>query len=338
MSLRPLSLACLVPIAACSLGQDRPDQGTWSGIAFGDVYHVSGHHDDKAKGMGGLWVRRLNLTYDRKLDERVSARVRFEARSAGDFESDDLLDPFIKDLWVTVKMGAHDLQFGLIPTPAIEAYDSSLGFRHIERSPLDLYRMGDSRDKGVSMRGPIGDSKATYVVMVGNASGTKSENNRGKAAYGLVAVPVTQSLTLTGYADHQDKGDGNRWTTLAADAIYAPGKFRVGLGWGRQRRTAPAGDSTLGYWSIFADAKLVDGVRPFVRLDWPSDAVPDGDKVSYLKLAKTARPMVTMIGAEFPVGEHLWVVPNVQFVTYADTGAGKPWNDTFLRLTFLVKF
>ncbi|RMH11665.1 MAG: hypothetical protein D6701_14695, partial [Gemmatimonadetes bacterium] len=58
-----------------------------SGLAFGDIYAVAQHHDADIDGANGAWMRRIYLTFDEKLDDEFSFRLRFEAASPGDFES-----------------------------------------------------------------------------------------------------------------------------------------------------------------------------------------------------------------------------------------------------------
>lgn len=120
---------------------------------FGDAYAVASHHDPEIDGQYGFWLRRGDLTFDADLAPKWSARFRLEVNSPGDFESSAKMTPFVKDAWVAWKDGAHDLVFGISPSPTFERTENFWGYRAVEKTPRDLYRLGSSRDFGVAWKG-----------------------------------------------------------------------------------------------------------------------------------------------------------------------------------------
>ena len=100
-------------------------------------------------GQNGFWIRRLYFTYDHTLSKAFSVRVRLEANSKGDFKSTGVNTPYLKDAWLKWTFGAHALFAGLAPTPSIDFVDAFQGYRHVEKSPIDLYRWDGSRDLGL---------------------------------------------------------------------------------------------------------------------------------------------------------------------------------------------
>ena len=62
-----------------------------SGYVFGDAYAVLAHHEPEVEDQNGFWIRRGYLTFDARVAEEWSARLRFEFNSPGDFETDSSL-------------------------------------------------------------------------------------------------------------------------------------------------------------------------------------------------------------------------------------------------------
>ncbi len=65
-----------------------------SGLAFGDFFWIAANHDESLKDDNGFWFRRIYLTFDKAMTERLDMRLRFEMNSAGVFTSDIKLEPF----------------------------------------------------------------------------------------------------------------------------------------------------------------------------------------------------------------------------------------------------
>ena len=55
------------------------------------------------------------------------------------------------------------------------------GYRHVEKTALDLYKIRDSRDFGLAPSGYFDTAKKfSYAVMFGNNSGYRQETNKQK--------------------------------------------------------------------------------------------------------------------------------------------------------------
>ena len=70
-----------------------------SGYVFGDAYAVLAHHEPEVEDQNGFWIRRGYLTFDARVADEWTARLRLEFNSPGDFETDSKLDPFVKDAY-----------------------------------------------------------------------------------------------------------------------------------------------------------------------------------------------------------------------------------------------
>lgn len=333
--------ACLVSSATVCHSQGLNEPGKYSGVAFFDYFDVSKHHDPAIQGKGGFWFRRIYLTYDKKLDPKVDVRIRFEARSVGDFSTSSNMDPFVKDAYVRYTENRQRFTAGMMPTPTFENTESMLAYRSIERTPIDLYRLGNSRDKGLSVSGPIDRSgKFGYSVMVGNGSGTKSTIGDTKTFYGALTYRPNESLILEAYGDTWDRLGDNDWTSWKGEAIYVTPRGNAGVMYVQQHRdVAGAAGMNMRVASFYGDIRLGEKWRPFVRLDSVMDPLPEADKIDYLILSKVARFTTFMAGARYSVTKDVEVAPVLMMVRYGQPSNGpRPGDDVFLRLTFNVRF
>lgn len=336
-----IGAALLATLATSAAAQGVKDPGQISGYAFGDYYSVSRHHTSTIQGMSGFWFRRIYLTYDKKLEKDFAIRARLEANSPGDFSSSATMQPYVKDMYLQHSQGDHKVFLGLIPTPTWENFEGTMGYRPVEKTPLDLYKMGESRDMGISVRGPLDkDKKTSYWLMFGNGSGTKGKTDKGNAIYFLLAHKLTNELTIEGYVDRWDKPGHTDWRTLQLDLMHVTKDSRIGLIFADQRRQNATGpDTKLQVTSFYADAKASANARPFIRVDFLNNPVPGADKISYLALSKDAKPTFYMAGVEYKLSEDVKIIPNIEYVTYRDaTVTPAPKNNVFFRVTFFFAF
>mgnify|MGYP000966267246 CR=1 FL=1 len=325
-----------------------PAQGKLSGVLFGDFYSVGSHNTGKPNGREGWFNRRFNLSYDRKLDSAWSMRLRVEFADPGNaghgdnvFSSEHSVDTYFKDAWLRYTVNGHKFTFGLIPTPTYEANEDRLNYRPIEKTPTDLWRMASSRDKGVSVAGPLDSQKKfDYTLMVGDGSGTRSSKSGLHTVYGRLGYKVTPQVYLSLYGDSWKRDRGARWQTGMAELFYTTPSVKLGLSLANQRRTQPGRPvSNIDVISLYGEAKLSERLSPYARLDVVGDALSDADRIAYYRMSKDGRPTFVQAGLRYRVHDNLEVVPNVTFVSYRRGPTGiTPSQDVIFRLTFSLKF
>ena len=338
-------VALLVAVATQpARAQELPD---WvdrlkiSGLAFGDYYWMARHNDEAVEGQNGFWFRRIYLTFDFGLSEEVDFRLRFEANSSGDLESGSKIEPFVKDAWVRWKGGLHSVLLGLQSTPTWNLLESVWGYRDVEKTPLDLQKMGSSRDFGVALKGKFDQGgKVRYHAMIGNGSGTKGETNKGKKGMLALEVRPGGGLLVQAYGDFEDRpGDTDR-ATVQGVAAWQGDDGRVGVQLAHQEREVEgAADIDLDIFSVFGVARLSDRVSFLTRYDRMFDLNPDAGKISYLPMDPTAKSNFLLAGFDFEVVEGFHLIPNLEVVFYDAVGAAEaPDTDVVPRLTFSTKF
>ncbi len=332
----------MMALAAVSVAQSKSEPGKLSGLVFGDLYTIPSHNNNLIQGRSGLNIRRVYLTYDKKIDDRFSTRIRIEANGAGDYKSENLMQPYFKDLYLQYN-GKDNLKVlvGLIPTPSWSWVEDTLGYRPVEKTPLDLWRMADARDQGIAVKGTDSSKNLFYHLMYGTTSGVRGHRDKGTAFYGSLGYKLSPELTIEGYADTSRRFDKTEWNTLAANLVYKKDALTAGLTAATQNRKPAGGgaSTTIGVTSLYLDYKVNDRIKPFARVDILNAAVPGADKIPYLVVSALGKPTLYILGFDYKINENFHIMPNVESISYRQAGAAvRPGNDTTYRLTFYIKF
>lgn len=345
----PANQAAAVTAAApppVSPDQAKPAPLPWyesmkvSGYLFGDTYAAIENHDPDVKDQYGFWVRRAYLTIDSKLDDEWSARLRFEANSPGDFETNSKLEPFVKDAYLAWKRDRHELYLGLSPSPTFEYIEGFWGLRHVEKTPLDLYRMASSRDMGIAYKGESAQGALFYHAMIGNGAGDGAETNKGKKIMASLGIRPTDALVTQLYADYEDRPGASDRSTLQAFLGWRGRLSRYGLQYAWQRREIDKeSNEDIAILSAFGAWQLAPQGQLFARYDRSFDGIPDAAKVPYLNLVNDMRFDLVILGWEQQLRPGISLSPNLEYVRYRDTdGISAPGDDLFGKLTLFYHF
>lgn len=332
------------PVAAAP-APAKPAEKQWfektkvSGYLFGDAYAALQHHDRSVEGQTGFWFRRAYLTFDFAIADPWSARFRLEANSPGDFKTNAKLAPFVKDAYLARKGKKADFFVGIQPSPTWEFTESFWGYRSVEKVPLDLYRMGSSRDFGLGIKGKASDT-ISYHAVIGNGAGEASETNEGKKAMLAVAVQPAKQLVVEVYGDFEDRPLSTDRTTYQLFGGWKSAKSRYGLQYASQNReTATGPDQTFAVGSIFGVWDLSEKLSLLARVDRTFDPNPEADKIPYLVMAKNMELDFAVVGVDYKLNKKISIIPNIEYVAYRDTnGVAAPDNDLYARITLYFQF
>lgn len=311
-----------------------------SGQVFGDYYGVAAHHNETLEGRHGLWFRRVRLTVDHEIDESWVVRLRTDASQPGDFTSNASMTPFVKDAYLRWSNGEHTAYLGLTSTPTWGLVEEVWGYRPVEKTALDLYKFGSSRDIGLSVQGHLGsETPVRYHIMVGNGSGTGAEVNTGKKAMLSLAVTPLPSVIIEAYGDVEETGDGEGYYTLQGALYYQVEEGRVGVQYAHQTQYQDAApDAGFDIFSIFGRVRLNDDVNAFARFDRQFQPNPAGDEISYIRMATTANTNFVVGGLDFALGDQVRLMPNIEAAFYDNPDGPTPGADVLPRLTFYYWF
>ncbi len=316
-------------------------QGKFSGYMFGDFYYILSHHRGDLKGQNGFWFRRIYFTYDFQINDNWSTRFRVELNSYGDFKTKDTLKPYVKDAYLQYKKGNHNIYLGISPTPTWEYIESFWGYRSVEKTPLDLFKMGDSRDFGLAFRGFFGKEKRFgYHLQLANGEGTKSEVNKYKKIMSSFLFNLNKSLSFEVYGDYGADGPGKEVLTYQGFIGWKQEKARLGLMYCHQTRGQGSGqaDIKLNLLSALAVLNPSAKISLLFRYDRAINPIPGVSTQSYVPLNSESPFHLIIAGIDLKILKNISFIPNIMLVTYETTEGVKPKSDAHFKLTFFYSF
>ena len=334
---------CLFPSPGHSTGEIK-------GYMFGDYYYVAHHHNRDIAGRHGFWFRRIYFTYNNKLSDNIKMRLRLEMNSPGDFTSKDKLVPAVKDAYLSYKTGGQELKFGIISTPTWgHNIERIWGCRSVEKTPLDLQKLGSSRDFGIGLKGNLDRGKTvSYAVMFGNGASNKGETDKGKKLYASLAFKPAQGLLLEIYGDYEAKKDKKKYHIYQGFASYQSDWGRIGVMYARRHfkqeiENADAKENDHDVFSGFAVIKAARDIELITRFDryFGSGFKENykGHKIFYIPFADNAISNLIIGGISWKAAKHVWLIPNIKYVFYDQSDIGyKPAEDIYANITLYFKF
>ena len=341
-STQPTLLRPLLLLVVMLLGtQTAWSQSTrFSGYMFGDYYYVAASHNPDLEERNGFWFRRIYFTFDQEISEGWSVRLRTEMNQPGDFTSGSKMTPVVKDAYVQWSNGRHKIVLGISPTPTWDRLEKAWGYRAVEKTPLDLYKFGSSRDFGLSARGKLdADGRVQYHVMVANGAGNGAEADKGKKVLASLAFSPVKEFTVEGYADFEDRPGRTNRTTLQGAAWYSRKEGRIGVQYAHQiRQKADGGEDTFDVFSVFGVMRLQDKLYALARFDRQFQFNPKAASIAYVPFAEDAEAGFIVAGLDYGLTDKVHVMPSVEVVTYSEAAVETPDSDVLARFTFYYKF
>jgi hypothetical protein len=329
-----------LPVVVPDPPPQPPPAPPWkiSGLVFGDYYYFPQQHLPAFEDQHGMWIRRAYFTYDHTFTPAVTTRLRVEFNSNGKLQG-GLITPYLKDAYVKWTFWKRQqVTVGYHPSLTFDFLDGLWGLRHVEKTPVDLYRMDSSRDTGFMLSGPLNESQSLrYAVQFGNESGTNAETDRFKGYRAVARYEKNPGLVVEGMVGYFNRANDADRTTAQIIAGWRQPRGRVAFQYTFQRREAAPGPFTdLNVYSGFG----VYDVKPqkfsvFARVDRMNNPCLDCPGMDYLPIDAVAPFTLTIVGVEYFVLPSVRFSPNVEYVAYSEPAVGaKPKNDVAARLTF----
>jgi hypothetical protein len=343
--MKKVSMVMMVVMAVSIFPGLAQAQGSFKGLMFGDYYYAAANNVDDYEGRHGLWFRRIYFTFNSNLADNIKMRLRFEMDSPGDFTSKNKMAPVVKDAYLSYSFGSHAIKGGVISPPTFgKTIEDFWGYRSMEKTPLDLFKIRSSRDHGLALEGDL-DAGGTvnYTLMYGNGSSNGGEINSGKLLYGALTFEPMEGLVLEAYGDYETEVNDVSSYVYQGFAGYQGDWGRFGLHFANKHVDTPDTGRDFGIISGFAVIAAGGGLDIIARYDktmgdgW--EAGFKGQGISYIPLANYVKCNLIIAGISFEVFKDFWVIPNVKYAFYDEPDMGeKPDADIYANLTFFLKF
>ncbi|MBN2400751.1 MAG: hypothetical protein JXI33_10480, partial [Candidatus Aminicenantes bacterium] len=207
-----------------------------SAYAFGDYYLVLKNHNEAVEDQHGLWLRRVYITYESSISDKLKARARLELSSPGDFTTSSTIVPYLKDAYISFQYAPlHKVTVGIQDSLAFSNIEKFYGYRHLEKTPFDLYKVRSSRDFAIDFSGAFdAGKKFNYSLQYGNYSGNKSESNPYKQVGARFFVKVTPKLMLEVNGDVSTVSGVKTSYLVQGFVGYKDDWGRLGLNYGQE--------------------------------------------------------------------------------------------------------
>jgi hypothetical protein len=319
---------------------ENKTSGKLHGYVIPEYYFVASHHTDgeaegDISGAHGFWFRRVYLGYDFKFNG-YTFRLRFEGNSPAFGEG--TVVPFVKDLYLKKKLGGgNTLTLGIFSPPSFDKIEKFWGYRYIEKTPLDLFKLASSRDTGI---GISGGKNFIYTIMYANFGSNKGEDNQGKGIFGRIGYKnKSVYLEANGYF----AADGSKDYILAQGFAGYKGKFgNIGINFAYKNQAQEGeDDKNTSLMSAFGHFKVGKKTAIVLRYDHFFD-VNLKEATGYVPFASTIAPARFLIaGIDIKVNKYFQFGPNVKVAFYgvpAEAGIEKPGSDFYINLTGKIKF
>jgi hypothetical protein len=313
-----------------------------SALAFGDYYFQLKNNNAAIEKQNGFWFRRIYLTYDSDLSDKLKARVRLEVQSPGNFPTATaLLNPYLKDAYLSYQyLSLHKVTLGIQGCLSFDNIDKWYGYRHVEKTMWDLYKVRSSRDFGVTLSGAFDSAKKfNYSVQFGNNSGYKNEIDKYKE------IGVDFTFNLTPQLIFEVNGDCATTSNTKSDFQYQAfvgyqGDWgRAGVNYGRDTiKETCKEDVNFGVLSTFAVAKFGRKMEALVRFDATTDPQPHGQG-DFLIIEKGYKTNLFITGLGWNIHPKFQIMPNIKLLSYKANSLGvKPESNQQFNMTFYYQF
>jgi hypothetical protein len=256
--------------------------------------------------------------------------------------------PFVKDAYLSFKLGQSNLIAGIMSPPSFAQLEDIWGYRSLEKTPLDLYRWTSSRDFGISFKG---GENFVYHFMVANGSSNKSEINRGKKLLGAFGYKIGEFF-VEAMAQYERAKDGDDDLIFQAFGAYTRDWGRFGVQYSNRSYT-PKDQDSLSYniLSLFAVIKAGEKIELIGRYDmnfgegYRSDF--SGNKIAFIPFAKDHEFSFIIAAISWEAAKNVWLIPNMKFAAYKENedlkvspaeDYQKPGSDLYANLTLWFKF
>ena len=310
----------------------------FSGLMFGDYFYNANAIDSAMKDINGFNFRRIYITTDYSINDQFSTRFRMESA----ISSGSNVSVFVKDAWLKWKdiFSGSDLVVGMSPTPAFDASEGAWGYRSLEKTIMDYFKIVSSRDIGIDLKGKLDENgTAKYWVKIGDGSGNKPETDKYKRYYAQLQFTPNSNFMFTLYGDYNslpkvDNKDNSAFVAAGFINYKQDKAFALGIeGFIKSQQnayTAPDAESPetkSGFGiSFWAKALLSDNIGIVGRYDTYD---PNTNSA-----AKNDKQGLIIAAVDFKVAPKVSVMPGIEVHTLE----GADNSDVTPRVTFYWKF
>jgi hypothetical protein len=340
------------------------------GVFFGDYNYIVKNHDRTQEDLNDFSIRRYYFSFENNLTATLKTRFRLE--SANDkFGSGTKLIPFVKHAYLewTGLIPGNALYLGISETNGFKNSETWWGYRSVEKTIMDLNKVGSSADMGIALKGDLSETLHHWLTIQNGPGYSSSEVDKyKKIGYALWITPA-ENMIVEAYADYEKQNpDDNKFKTakdytgskgyytLKAFLGYSAPSYTIGAEvFQRTNQESGLTGVTLADGTITSSEKSdvkksgfslfgswitpIPKVKVFGRYDYfdPNTGNSVVTAFSEGKLTKGKDDETTLIiaGLDYIPTGNVHLMPNILYQTYTQSGKDA---DLTARMTFYFKF
>ena len=311
-------------------------QGTFSGLTYFDyTYDLT----EDAENDDGFGLKRVYFTYKQDLSENISYKFQTDV---GQLEVGGLEGIKKTQFFAYLKKAQLDWEtlhgkftFGMQGMNIFNVTEKTWGFRFLQKSAIDKYKLSSSADMGIKYAGKF--NKLNYSIMVTNGSGYKqSENDQYKktsiqVVYGEKKLVKNDGfnigLSFASEPYYHTETEKAATMLLSVYSGYAANGLRIGAEYDRYRDVGEdiSRQIIAGYISYELSGKI-EGI--FYIDNFDSDVYYNGNENEDL-----IRKTDLIVGVNYKPEKGLTIAPNLR-ISKPDDGH----ENTMFMLNFEFKF
>ncbi|MEO0144693.1 MAG: hypothetical protein ABIL49_06710 [candidate division WOR-3 bacterium] len=301
------------------------------GYFFGDYYNIISSSIDTFENFSGYWLRRVYFHVEKETDI-YKAVLRFEMNDPG-FRKSEKLIPYLKDAFISLKfLKGHNFIFGIQGSPAFDFIEKRWGFRHIQKTPQDLYTIASAREYGIGLEGKFTEY-LKYHFTFGNGKGVSSENDKYKKySLSLKFFPIKE-LAFEVYGDY----DEANIKTIQGFLSYTHQMFDIGFTYTYQIKKDTDTIPLISSYITLKPIKQLDIVLRYDRALNPltKDTTKPYLPETYLILKQNTTFNYFIVALNYKLLKELSISPTLDIVLYDDKNIKR---ELMFRLVVFYKF
>jgi hypothetical protein len=307
-------------------------------------------------------IRRVYLGYNYDISPDFSTEFLLAHESNTDVQGERSIYVKLANVhWKNIYSNA-ELIFGAQSTPTFAFSTEPIwGYRSIEKTLTDKYKIASSTDVGLGLRGAFDDAhNFGYDLLYGNGTAQKPENDRYKRVYGdLWSKFMDKKIMISLYGDfyRTSANPSINYTTFKAFAAYQTAPITVGVEGFMQSQSNNVIDSNIAAGnhdtssvqpfgiSFFVTGQIIaNKLNFFARYDmFNPDNNYEVSGVTYPKGYNSNKENFIVAGLDWTPLTNVHIMPNIWYNGYMSkvdgaTGALKSDGDIVPRMTIFYKF
>ncbi|OYT15619.1 MAG: hypothetical protein B7C24_12010 [Bacteroidetes bacterium 4572_77] len=262
-------------------------------------------------------LRRVYLGYQFDLGDHFSTKIQLDIGSPNDVVDDELKKRFayFKNAYLQYKKGKIKVQFGIISTAQFKAQEQIWGHRYIQKTVIDLNKMGSSADLGMAVYYKATDYLSFDLGLLnGESYGSIQNDSALKLAFGTTIKPI-KGLQLRFYGDVVQKTETQiNWVNFIS--YNWNNKFLVGFEYDLQYNYKNRKNNNLYVWSAYVSYNFLEKWQIFGRYDHTESNILE-QELDPWRWNKDGEAIIT--GIQYQLNKHIKFALDYQAWFYTNT-------------------